>query len=59
MICKVMARGRMNKVDILSRVYKMKTALYNGQHRDKSGEWHDGAHEALNKVLDALNEYSS
>jgi len=54
-----MARGRMSKVDMLSRVYKMKTALYNGQHHDKSGEWHDGAHEALNKVLDALNEYSS
>ena len=54
-----MARGRMSKVDILSRVYKMKTALYNGQHHDKSGEWHDGAHEALSKVLEALNEYSS
>ena len=54
-----MARGRIGKVDMLSRVYKMKTALYNGQYHDKSGEWHDGAHEALNKVLDALNEYSS
>ena len=53
-----MPRGRMNKVDILDRVYKMKTALYSGQH-DKSAEWHDGAHEALGKVLDALNEYSS
>ena len=49
----------MNKVDILARVYKMKTALYNGQHADKSAEWHDGAHEALGKVLEALNEYSS
>jgi predicted esterase len=59
MNCEVMPRGRMSKVDMLSRVYKMKTALYNGQHADKSGEWHEGAHEALNKVLDALNEYSS
>jgi len=59
MNCKVMPRGRMSKVDMLSRVYKMKTALYNGQHSDKSGEWHEGAHEALSKVLDALNEYSS
>ena len=49
----------MSKVDMLSRVYKMKTALYNGQHSDKSDEWHEGAHEALSKVLDALNEYSS
>ena len=54
-----MPRGRIDKVDMLSRVYKIKTALYNGQHSDKSKDWHDGAHEALSKVLDALNEYSS
>ena len=54
-----MPRGRIDKVDMLSRVYKMKTALYNGQHSDKSGDWHDGAHDALSRVLDALNEYSS
>jgi hypothetical protein len=59
MNCEVMPRGRMSKVDMLSRIYKMKTALYSGQHSDKSGEWHEGAHEALSKVLDALNEYSS
>ena len=59
MNCEVMPRGRMSKVDMLSRIYKIKTALYNGQHHDKSGEWHEGAHEALSKVLDALNEYSS
>ena len=54
-----MPRGRLDKVDILARVYKMKTALYDGQHSDKSGDWHDGAHDAINKVLDAINEYSS
>ena len=54
-----MPRGRIDKVDILARVYKMKTALYNGHHSDKSVDWHDGAHDALSKVLDALNEYSS
>jgi hypothetical protein len=59
MNCEIMPRGRMSKVDILARVYKMKTALYNGQHHDKSAEWHDGAHDALSKVLEALNEYSS
>lgn len=53
-----MATGKVTKVDMLARVYKMKTALYNGQHHDKSGEWHDGAHESLNKVLDILNEYT-
>ena len=57
-ICKFMPRGRLDKVDILARVYKMKTALYDGQYSDKSGDWHDGAHDALSKVLDAINEYS-
>jgi len=47
----------MNKIDILSRVYKMKTALYEGHHKDKGKEWHDGAHEALGKVLEILQEY--
>lgn len=47
----------MSKVDMLSRVYKLKTALYNEQHYDKGKEWHDGAHESLNRVLDILNEY--
>jgi hypothetical protein len=49
----------MNKVDILARVYKMKTALYEGHYHDKSEDWHDGAHHVLSKVLEALNEYSS
>ena len=49
----------MNKVDILARVYKMKTALYEGLYDDKDKDWHDGAHHALSKVLEALNEYSS
>ena len=53
-----MPRGRLDKVDILARVYKMKTTLYNGLHNNKSKEWEDGAHYALNQVLDALNEYS-
>ena len=59
MICKVMPRGRMNKVDILARVYKMKNELYNGTHYAKDKDWHDGAHDAFNRVLELLNEYSS
>jgi len=59
MNCEVMPRGRMSKVDILARVYKMKTALYEGLYDDKDKDWHDGAHHALSKVLEALNEYSS
>lgn len=53
-----MSRATVSKVDILSRIYKMKTALYNGEHQDKNEEWHEGAHHMLNKVLDVLNEYS-
>jgi hypothetical protein len=53
-----MPRGRMNKPDVLARVYKMKNELYNGDHYAKSGDWHDGAHDALNRILDMLNEYT-
>ena len=53
-----MPRGSLSKVDILARIYKMKTELYSGSQTNKGGEWHDGCHYALNKVLDVLNEYS-
>ena len=48
----------MTKVDLLARIYKLKTSLYNGQHEDKGKEWDDGAHSALTSVLDILDEYS-
>jgi hypothetical protein len=54
-----MPRGRLSKVDILARVYKMKNELFNKTHYNKGSEWHDGAHETLNKILDILNEYNS
>jgi len=54
-----MSRARMSKVDMLARAYKLKNELYDGTYHDKSAEWHDGAHNALNRVLDILNEYSS
>jgi len=53
-----MPRTRMRKIDLLSKIYKLKTSLYNGEHHEKTGDWHDGAHDALNKVLDHLQEYS-
>ena len=56
---KQMPRGIVSKTDILSRVYKMKTELYDGKQHDKSGDWHDGAHSTLNRILDILNEYSN
>ena len=52
-----MPRAIMTKIDLEARLYKLKTALYDGQHHDKSGDWHDGYHEALNKVLDILQEW--
>lgn len=54
-----MPRANVTKIDLLSRVYKLKTALYNGQHENKNGDWHDGAHQAYNQILDILNEYSN
>jgi hypothetical protein len=54
-----MPRGKMSKNDILSRIYKLKNSLYDGQRKDKNGDWHDGYHEALNTLLDILNEYSN
>ena len=52
-----MSTGQITKVELVSRIYKLKTQLFNGDYKDKSGEWHDGAHNALNSVLDILNEY--
>ena len=54
-----MPRSRMTKVDMLARVYKIKNELYNGTQYAKSGEWHDGAHDALNRVLEIIKEYSN
>ncbi|AXQ70479.1 hypothetical protein HOU04_gp080 [Synechococcus phage S-T4] len=54
-----MPSSRLSKVDILPRIYKLKTALYDGKRHDKSGEWHNGYHEALNDILDMLDEFSS
>ena len=50
-------RGRVSKVEIEARVYKMKNELYNGVHCTRNGDWHDGAHDALNRVLELLKEY--
>ena len=53
-----MSSGRLTKVDILAKVYKMKTELHvNSNQRSK--EWSNGANAALNKILDYLNEFSS
>ena len=52
-----MPRGTMTKIDLEARLYKLKTALYEGEHHDKSGDWHDGYHEAISRMLDYLQEW--
>jgi len=52
-----MPRNIMTKDELKCRVLKLKNELYNGMHHNKGGQWHDGAHHSLNKVLDILQEY--
>tara|TARA_B100000900_G_scaffold364269_1_gene338797 strand:+ start:519 stop:704 length:186 start_codon:yes stop_codon:yes gene_type:complete len=56
----IMPRGRLLKIDMLAKVYKLKTELYNKEERNSNmtGQWYDGAHDSLDKVLDIINEYS-
>lgn len=52
-----MPRNEMNKDEFEVRVLKIKNQLYDGSYSARSQEWHDGAHHALDKVLNALQEY--
>ena len=54
-----MPRGILTKNDLFSKIYKLKTSLYNGDYIEKTEDWHDGAHEALTKILNYMQEYSS
>ncbi len=54
-----MPRGRLHKTDMLAKVYKLKTELYDKENDAcRTGQWYDGAHDSLDKVLDIINEYS-
>ena len=54
-----MPRGKLLKVDMLAKVYKLKTELYDKEtNPSMTGQWYDGAHNSLDKVLDILNEYN-
>ena len=58
-----MPRGRLLKVDMLAKVYKLKTELYDkesntGMTAGMTGQWYDGAHDSLDKILDIINEYA-
>lgn len=52
-----MPRNTITKEVMRCRVLKLKNELYNGDQRYKGAEWHNGAHEMLNRVLDILQEY--
>jgi len=52
-----MPRGIMKKIDLEAKLYKMKTELYDGTRGDKSGDWHDGAHEMISTMLDYIREW--
>ncbi|ADO99366.1 hypothetical protein Syn19_191 [Synechococcus phage Syn19] len=50
-------RNSMTKEEVEVRILKLKNELYDGSWHDKNGEWHDGAHTMLNRVLDIIQEY--
>jgi len=52
-----MPRNKMHKEEVKCRILKLKNELYNGTQYGKNGDWHDGAHDALNRVLDIVQEY--
>lgn len=52
-----MPRNGMKRDEFLVRVLKLKDQLYNGTYSHKGGDWHEGAHHSLNKVIDMLDEY--
>jgi hypothetical protein len=53
----IMPRGQVTKAELLARIFKYKTSLFEEPFGSKNLEWHEGAHDSLNKVLDMLAEY--
>lgn len=51
-----MPRNELKLEELKVRVLKLKETLYSETYQGNSGEWHDGAHYTLNKVLDILQE---
>jgi len=49
-------RGQVTKIDVEAFLYKMKNEIYK-DHPDKTGDWHRGAHYALNEMLEYLKRY--
>lgn len=53
-----MPRGTLSKVDMLSRVYKLKDRIH---HKDSHPDWNNeerkAADDAINSVLEIMSEY--
>ena len=52
-----MPRHAVSKNEFEVRILKLKNELYDGSYSDRNGDWHDGAHHALNEMLNILQEY--
>lgn len=52
-----MGRNALTREEMKVRLHKMKIALYEGKHQHRSGDWHEGAHQMLTEMLNALDEY--
>jgi hypothetical protein len=52
-----MPRGRLDKIDMLSRVLRLKNQLHDKRY-DLSREVYEAADHQLNLVLDIIGEYS-
>ena len=52
-----MPRNMIKKEEMEVRILKLKNELYDGSWSARNGEWHDGAHTMLNRVLDIIQEY--
>lgn len=55
-----MPRGMLTKVDMLSRLFKLKRSIYDrsGKYSYWSQDKIDAANQAINDVLDIIEEYS-
>lgn len=54
-----MSSGRLNKIDMISKLMQLKRELHYKCEIGEKGEWEcKGGNEYLNRVWDVLDEYS-
>lgn len=52
-----MPKNSVTREELITRVLKLKTELYDGSWSAKNRDWHEGGQSSLNRVLDVLEEY--